>query len=331
VKYQFKQVDVFTARALRGNPVAIVLGAAGIPDAEMQAIARWTNLSETTFILPPTNSAAEYRLRIFTPTSELPFAGHPVVGSAHAALESGVVKKSARSFRQECGAGIIPMRVEGDGKDRRIFLRAPEAEVVHDYTTSLDAISQALGAAVSATPPPSSVRNGPVWIFCHFADPQTIAALSPDMTAVTRLSRDFAATGFACFALTDVVLSREGGGRKAEEGEGPGARQAAQSPTVGEGPGARQTAQAQHPAVYIRCFAPAVGVPEDPVTGSANAALGAYLARHGLLERTGREYLAAQGAEVGREGRIHVRVLDDAGLTEIGGQAVTVVEGELRL
>jgi PhzF family phenazine biosynthesis protein len=282
--YDFKQVDVFTDRPFLGNPVAVVLGADGLATEQMQAIARWTNLSETTFMCRPTVPEADYLLRIFTPSSELPFAGHPTVGSAHAVLDAGIV----REFVMECGAGLLPLRVEGDGGERRIFVQAPQAEIVHDFTTSVEALSAALGAPVSKDPPPVSVGNGPVWLFCRMESEDAIAGLKPDMTEVARLSRDFAISGPAPFAFTDGET-----------------------------------------AVKIRCFAPASGITEDPVTGSANAALPAYLARFGLLGRTGREYVSSQGRELRRDGRVHVRVLDDEGRAEIGGQAVTVVDGKI--
>src|SRR4051812_16070197 len=116
--YQYKQVDVFTVRAGMGNPVGVVLAADGLGDGDMQHFAHWTNLSETTFLLPPTTSDADYRLRIFTPGNELPFAGHPTVGSAHAALEAGLVH--GPSFKMECGAGILPLRVTDTAAGRRI-------------------------------------------------------------------------------------------------------------------------------------------------------------------------------------------------------------------
>ncbi len=288
--YRFKQVDVFTSRPLFGNPVAVVLEADGIDPAEMQRIAGWTNLSETTFVLRPT-AEADYRLRIFYPQGELPFAGHPVVGSAHAVLEAGVVPAGQREFKQECGAGILPLRVDGEGGDRRIFVVAPKASSGHEFATSRDAISSALGARLDSSTPPLALNNGPVWLFCRVEDESVVAGLKPDMGAMARLSRDLSVSGFAVFALV----------RGAEH------------------------------SVRIRCFAPAGGVPEDPVTGSANAALPTYLVRHDLLRETGREYVSSQGRELGRDGRVHVRVLDDEGLAEIGGQAVTVIEGEIRL
>ncbi len=287
--YPFKQVDVFTTRPCAGNPVAVVLAADGLDAAEMQRLARWTNLSETTFVLPPSSPEADYRLRIFTPGRELPFAGHPTVGSAHAALEAGVVK--GPSFRQECGAGVLPLRVTDSEAGRRIFVAAPGAKFVRDCGDLADAVSAALGARIVPEPSPAALNNGPVWLFVRLESGGAVAGLKPDMAAITSLSRQHGLSGIAAFALL--------------EGNGP--------------------------KVHIRCFAPAFGINEDPVTGSANAALPAHLARAGLLERVGREYVVTQGTELGRDGRVYVRALDEQGRAEIGGHAVTVIEGEIRL
>src|SRR5471032_3487538 len=113
MKRTYKVVDVFTDQALRGNPVAVLLDAEGLDTEEMQAIARWTNLAETTFVLPPTTNEADYRLRIFTPRSELPFAGHPTLGSAHAILEAGqaLARKGGRLV-QECNIGLVDVMIE---------------------------------------------------------------------------------------------------------------------------------------------------------------------------------------------------------------------------
>ena len=285
--YRFKQVDVFTERPFFGNPVAVVLGADGIDDEMMQRIAAWTNLSETTFVSRPTTTDADYRLRIFTPSDELPFAGHPTVGSAHAALEAGVV--SGPSFRQECGAGLLPLTVMESETGRRISVQAPEAKFVRDCGDLTDAVSASLGARIASEPAPAAMDNGPVWLFVRMESGRAVAGLAPDMSAVARLSREHGLTGVAAFALLD-----------------------------GDGP-----------RVHIRCFAPAFGVYEDPVTGSANAALPAYLARAGLLDSVGREYVSTQGTELGRDGTVYVRALDDQGRAEIGGHAVTVIEGEI--
>jgi PhzF family phenazine biosynthesis protein len=287
--YRFKQVDAFTSRAFFGNPVAVVIGADGLETEEMQRIAAWTNLSETTFVLEPTVAQPAYRLRIFSPGHELPFAGHPTIGSCHAVLEAEVVAPQGGRLVQECGAGNLPLRVDGEGPRRWIHVEAPEATFAGELAELRGIVSSVLGRQVASSPVPTALRNGPTWLFVRFEDTTDVAALEPDMSAVAKLSREHSLSGVAAFAFV-------------ERGEF---------------------------AIHIRCFAPSVGVPEDPVTGSANAALPAYLARHGLLGRTGREYLATQGTELGRDGQVHVRVLDGSGRAEIGGQAVTVVEGEI--
>jgi PhzF family phenazine biosynthesis protein len=296
--HPFRQVDVFTSRPFFGNPVAVVFDADDLSDEQMLKIANWTNLSETTFFQQPSpNSGADYRLRIWTPGGELPFAGHPTVGSAHAYIERGGARLDPEVMRQECGAGILELHSVAEGSESLVFAETPEAKFVHDFSTSVEAISATLGAPVAIATPPASFDNGPVWLFTPLESSEAIAALKPDMGAVERLSRDFSLTGIAAFALLD-------------------------HPAHPKDP--------KGPAVHIRCFAPAFGVPEDPVTGSANGALPSYLERFGLLDRTGREYVAMQGMELGRDGRVHVRA-PAGGRTEIGGQCVTVIEGEIRL
>jgi PhzF family phenazine biosynthesis protein len=287
--YRFKQVDAFTSRPVYGNPVAVVLGTDDLSDEAMQRIANWTNLSETTFVLKPTIAGPAYRLRIFTPTSELPFAGHPTIGSCHAVLEASIVTPKDGRLIQECGAGNLPLRIEGAGAERRIWVEAPEAKLVGEHPELTSALSDALQSPIAESPPPTAMRNGPNWLFVRFEKESEVAALKPDMSALAKLSPTV--TGVAAFAFV------EGG----------------------------------EFAVHIRCFAPVAGVPEDPVTGSANAALPAYLVHHGLLDRTGREYVATQATEMGRDGRVSVRILDDTGRAEIGGQAVTVIEGQIRI
>jgi PhzF family phenazine biosynthesis protein len=288
---RFKQVDAFTARPFFGNPVAVVLDADDLSSQEMQRIAAWTNLSETTFVLKPTIPEPAYRLRIFTPGHELPFAGHPTIGSCHAVVEAEVATPVDGRLVQECGAGDLPLRITGAGSKRWIHVEAPEAKLVGEFPELALAISAALGRRIAATPAPTAFRNGPSWLFVHFEEESEVASLAPNLSAVAELSLQHSVSGIAAFSFV-------------ESGDF---------------------------AVHIRCFAPAFEVPEDPVTGSANAALPAYLAHHGLLEQVGKEYLATQATEMGRDGRVRVRVLDDRGRSEIGGQAITVVEGELRI
>jgi PhzF family phenazine biosynthesis protein len=287
---EFRTVDAFTSVPFKGNPVAVVLDADGLSDAEMQTVANWTNLSETTFLCEPTpESGADYRLRIFTPQNELSFAGHPTIGTAHSYLESGRARLDPDVLRMECGAGVLAIRTEQIGEEQVIFTETPAAEFVHEFTTSVDAIGEVLGVTVGESPPPASIYNGPTWCFVYIPDGADFDRLRPDFSAITRLSDDFSLTGFAVFTLTG-----------------------------------------SEPAVRIRCFCPIIDVAEDPVTGSANGSLPTYLARYDLLTKTGRAYISSQGREIGRDGRVHVRVRDDERV-EIGGAAVTVVSGEIRL
>jgi PhzF family phenazine biosynthesis protein len=251
----------------------VVLGADSLETAQMQRIAAWTNLSETTFLLRPTQAGADYRLRIFTPRQELPFAGHPTLGSAHAALEGGFVKAGNGKLRQECGAGVLELSLE----DRRIYVRAP-APKVSPAAVPLFGKSRALRVDV-----------GPVWIVVDLGDAGTVDELAPDMTAIAELSDSLDASGVTVFGRT---------GRK-------------------EAP------------IHVRSFAPAHGIPEDPVCGSGNISVGAFLRETGLLKEFGSSYTARQGMQVGRDGRVAVRVTPDA--IEIGGEAVTCVDGRLRL
>jgi PhzF family phenazine biosynthesis protein len=289
--YRFKQVDVFTGQPFLGNPLAVVLDADDIDPALMQRIASWANLSETTFVLRPSSASADFRLRIFTPTGELPFAGHPTIGSAHAVLESGMLPSQSSSLRQECLAGVLPLTVEGSGLDRRIFVRVPEAKVLRDHGEAVQALSAALGASIVTQPAPSAIAVGPSWLVALMEDVESVRRLEPDMAALAKLSRDLDVVGVNVFS-------------------------------VGSGNG---------PAVHVRSFVPAEGIPEDPVCGSGNATVAAYLANTGMLKEIGEAYVASQGTEMGRNGEVFVRVRDGGRHIEIGGRAVTVIDGHISL
>ena len=182
--YSFSQVDVFASAPLTGNPVAVVHDASGLDDDQMQAFASWTNLSETTFLLPPTDSGADYRLRIFTPAEELPFAGHPTLGSAHAWLESGGVPATEGSVVQECGVGLIQLR--RDGED--LAFRAPEflREGDVDERTLAQAIT-ALGVDRDRVVRSNWVDNGPGWLGLQLVSADDVLDLRPDFAAMSGL------------------------------------------------------------------------------------------------------------------------------------------------
>lgn len=174
---EFRQVDVFSSEPLRGNPVAVVHDADGLDDEQMQAFARWTNLSETTFLLTPTDPAADYRLRIFTPGGELPFAGHPTLGSAHAWLEAGGVPRTDGVVVQECGIGPVEIRRTGS----RLAFAAPDLlrtgpvdiETVEQIARSLRVDSSEILAA-------RWIDNGPGWVGALLRDAETVLAIEPD-------------------------------------------------------------------------------------------------------------------------------------------------------
>lgn len=286
----FKQIDVFTARPFHGNPVAVVLDANGLGTDDMQRIAAWTNLSETTFVWPATTEDADYRLRIFTPRQELPFAGHPTIGSAHAVLESGLVKPVAGRLVQECGAGLLNLRVEGEGDTRCIFVQAPHASLRPIDATFHAHINTALGARVMEACPPLCVNIGPEWMVCALDDADAVNDLQPDLTAITQLSEKLHITGITVFGRTRLA----------------------------------------EPALCVRSFAPACGVPEDPVCGSGNASVAVFLVQTGMLDSVGHHYVASQGRALGRDGRVFVRVNKEDLSVEIGGVSVTCVDGAVR-
>jgi PhzF family phenazine biosynthesis protein len=176
---QFRQVDVFTDVPYLGNPLAVVLDADGLSDEEMARFANWTNLSETTFVLPPLDPAADYRVRIFTPNSELPFAGHPTLGTCHAWLAAGGEPKAGGVVVQECGAGLVPVRPDGDG----LAFAAPpllrSGPVADDLAERIAGI---LGIGRDEIVDLQWADNGPGWIAVLLASADAVLALRPGVT-----------------------------------------------------------------------------------------------------------------------------------------------------
>jgi PhzF family phenazine biosynthesis protein len=285
---QFKQVDVFTRKPFFGNPVAVVLGAEPLSSADMQRIAAWTNLSETTFVLRPSSTEADYRLRIFTPKQELPFAGHPTIGSAHAVLESGVATARNDRLRQECLAGIIDLEIESSAVGTKIFLQAPPAQISALDPTQASRLTASLGIA-GDLPAPLRLDVGVAWLVADLGDGETVARLTPRLDQVQAISTETQTAGITIFG-------------RAHDG---------------------------HAKLHTRSFAPLLGIAEDPVCGSGNAAVAAYLAHSGLLREIGSDYVALQGMALGRAGEISVRI-ENSGI-RIGGFAVTCVDSSLRI
>lgn len=275
----FKQVDVFTRVPFRGNPVAVVLQGGDFSTADMQRIAAWTNLSETTFVLP--SSSADYKLRIFTPHAELPFAGHPTIGSAHAAIEAGIVKPKGGRFRQECGAGVLDLTHDNGV----IEVRAPTQSVAPLDPGRIGELERTLGAKVQS--PPRIVNVGPVWLIADLGSSDVVDRLVPEMAAIGKFADSVRATGFTVFGATGNADA----------------------------------------AIHVRSFAPTHGVPEDPVCGSGNISVAAFLRDTGQLDRYGWKYQSRQGMQLGRDGRVSIRV--EKHEIFLGGSAVTCIEGTL--
>lgn len=287
----YKVVDVFTSRPLLGNPVAVVLDAQGLDTAQMQRIANWTNLSETTFVLPPTTAEADYRLRIFTPRSELPFAGHPTLGSAHAALEAGRVgPRPDGRLVQQCDVGLVELKVAGQGNRPALSFGLPPSTMRPMEESDIEELKEVLGCGSGIASAPAIVNVGPIWVVAHLADAAVVKGLQPDMGRLAALERRLGVTGVTVFGARD-------------EGDA---------------------------AIEVRTFAPSCGVSEDPVCGSGNGSVAAFRWARGLLPRDGAEYVASQGCCVGRDGRVNVTV-DANGRIRIGGNCVTCVSGTLDL
>jgi PhzF family phenazine biosynthesis protein len=176
---QFRQVDVFAEEPFVGNPVAVVHGADGLTDDEMRLFARWTNLSETTFLLPPTDERADYRVRIFTPTQELPFAGHPTLGTAHAWLEAGGPPARRDVIVQECQAGLITLRRTPAGL---AFLAPPTLRSGPVDEPTRQRIAAVLGVAATDFVDARWADNGPGWVAVELASAEAVLALRPGPT-----------------------------------------------------------------------------------------------------------------------------------------------------
>jgi PhzF family phenazine biosynthesis protein len=273
----FHQLDVFTAVPLKGNPLAVVHAAQGLDDATLAAFARWTNLSETTFLLPPLDPAADYRVRIFTPGGELPFAGHPTLGSCHAWLAAGGVPRDSAIVVQECGVGLVRVRRSGA---RLAFAAPPLRRTGPIEPELLDRIAAGLGLPLADIQHHQWVDNGPGWCAVMLRSAGQVLGVRPDMAL-----------------LGDLKLG-----------------------LVGPLP-------ASHDAQFeVRAFVPALGVPEDPVTGSLNAGLAQWLIGAGLAPAA---YVAAQGAALGWAGRLYIQ--QEGATIWVGGDVVTCVEGTVAL
>ena len=300
---KFYQADVFSGEPFGGNPVAVFPDAGGLTDDELQQIAREMNLSETVFVFPPTDKAAVVKLRIFTPTQEIPFAGHPVLGTFFILAELGIipVKESMTRVMQECNIGLFPVELHAeDGLVERVVMTQPKPEFLGPVEEAEDLykVASALGLAKHVIAdmkwPIEVVSTGLPVMIVPVRTLTAVRSIRPDASAITDVCRRFGANGIMVFTTVTV------------------------EPTA---------------TVHARMFAPSIGILEDPATGSASGALGAYLVQNRVVEVTPTtEIVVEQGYEIERPSRILVQVESDDDAIQsvkVGGQVVMVVEGTL--
>ncbi|MDO1527803.1 PhzF family phenazine biosynthesis protein [Fulvimonas sp. R45] len=267
---RYLHLDVFAARHGGGNHLGVVTDARGWSAARMQRFARWTNLVETTFLLPPDDPRAGYRVRIFTPHKEIPFAGHPSVGSAHAVLECGLATPVDGLLWQECGAGVLPIRVEGAGGDRRLLLQSPGERVLRTGRDAHPLLAAALGGIGPGTLPPALVDGGRRWWLAEVDGEAALRAWQPDHSAIGALAHASDSMGLCAFARSADPAYQ----------------------------------------LVVRAFPAGVGIVEDPASGAANGLIAAYIAQaepHGPLARG---YTVSQGREIGHDAQLVARVVD---------------------
>lgn len=274
---RFVQCDVFSAEPTKGNGLAVVLDGEGLTDAQMQEFAAWTNLAETTFLLPPADPDADYKVRIFTTVREMLFAGHPTLGSCFSWLHAGGAPKQPGVVMQECGVGLVPIHTDGGIPAFEAPPTAVETLPDNDFRT----ICAALDVPAARVVQTAKLNNGPVWQVLELESAEAVLAVDAGKVRWP----DFKSIGLI-------------------------------------GP---------HPAgaecdYEVRMLAPSSGMKEDPITGSLNAALAQWLSGQGRLERS---LTMAQGTQIGRLGRVHIR--PDAGAILVGGQTNLLIEGTVTL
>jgi len=262
--FRYMHLDVFTATPGGGNHLGVVINAQDWSSEDMQRFARWTNLVETTFLLPPDDPKASYRVRMFTPHKEIPFAGHPSIGSAHAALECGLVEVRDGLLWQECGAGTLPIRVQGSGTTRELSLLSPRQQVVHSGLDAHPLLAAALAGVAEGRLPPAMVDGGRRWWLAEVADEASLRAWQPDHEAIGALAKATGSMGVCAFARS--------GDRDYQ--------------------------------LVVRALASGAGIIEDPASGAANGSVAAYIAFAEPAGELARGYQISQGREVGHDARL---------------------------
>jgi len=265
---RYLQLDVFADRPGAGNPLAVVLDAQGLDDATMQAIARWTRLPETTFVFPPPSPDASYGIRIFSPRREVPFAGHPSVGTAHAVLEAGLATPRDGLLVQSGIAGDLPLRVHGEGATRTIAVRTPRAKVVEIAGEQHPRLRDALAGLPLGRLPQALVDGGRRWWLAELAGEAELRAATPDWDAIERLALETDSMGLCVFARSDDPVYY----------------------------------------LAVRAWVGSTGRFEDAASGAANATLAAWLASQDALPSADGHYRISQGREVGHDAIIELHV-----------------------
>ncbi|MGC1106849.1 MAG: PhzF family phenazine biosynthesis protein [Candidatus Acidiferrales bacterium] len=294
---EFWQIDTFTTQPFCGNPAAVVFETDGMNAEWMQAVSREMNLSETVFFARPTKPGNDYRIRFFTPRRELPFAGHPTIAAAHAFVERYCDGAGAKGvIRQECEAGIIPIHVRKEG-DTRVYVMQQRSPEYRDLRKPADDYARLLGCASDEleTGPVQVVSTGVPWVIIQLSNEQALEGLAPNFLEIEQECRRERAVGITVFALSR-----------------------SESPWI----------------VNVRTFAPGEGVLEDPVCGSGNGAVGAYLAKNVFPGQVEFQYQAFQGQQVNRPGQVSVHCArgGDGDLSVcVGGAAIRVLEGKVLL
>lgn len=269
-RFPILHCDVFAPRTGTGNPLAVVFAAERLQTAEMQAIAHWTNLAETTFVLPATQSEADYRVRIFTTQKEIAFAGHPSIGTAHALIESGLIPKSKGLLIQECQAGVLPIRLRPQMLNNAYSVRVPSSKLLRYAELSEALFKPILKASMLAGNKPALVEGGRRWWLAELTDEASVRNYQPNSYAIAALARETGSLGLCIFARRQV-------------------------PEMG---------------LVVRAFPLGVGIAEDPASGAANAAIAAFLHETGRLDSLGRKYCVSQGREMGRDAVLSLEVDD---------------------
>ena len=264
----YVQLDVFADRPGAGNPLAVVPDATGLNDATMQAIARWTRLPETTFVFPAPAPSADYAVRIFSPRREVPFAGHPSVGTAHVLLDRGLVTPRDGRLVQACAVGELPLRVRGEGRRRTVAVRTPRASVVEVAGATDPRLQPALGRLATGALPPVLMDGGRRWWLAELRDEAELRSAMPDWAAIGALAEATGAMGLCVFARSDDPVYH----------------------------------------LAVRAWVGATGHFEDVASGAANATLAAWLAERDALPSADGAYRVSQGREVGYDAIIELQV-----------------------